>query len=704
MPELVRFARHGNVAVITVENPPVNALSPGVPEGIHASLERAHHDPEVKAIVLIGAGRTFIAGADIREFGKASAEQMRETLVHCLRTMEDSAKPVIIAIHGTAFGGGLETAMAGHYRVLAPSAQVGQPEVKLGLIPGAGGTQRLPRLAGFVKAVEMCAFGAPIGAEDAVVSGIADRMIEGDLLTGAIAFARGVAGRPAPKTRERNEKLKDADPAIFAAAREKARKTRRSQTAPLAAIDAVEAASRLSFDEGMRLESERFEECRRSTQSKALIHAFFGERTVAKIPDIPSDVAPLALERAAIIGAGTMGGGIAMAFADAGIPVLIKERDQQALDRGMNAIRKNYAGSVKSGRLSQAAVDQRLALITPQLTFGGFEQADLIIEAVFEDLAVKKQVFAEIDRIAKPACVLATNTSALDIDQIAAVTERPQMVVGLHFFSPANIMRLIEIVRGNVTGNEVLATAMALAKKLGKIGVLARNSPGFIGNRMIAVYGREAQFLVEEGASVEDVNQALFDFGMAMGPLAMLDMAGLDVLWQVQRQAEELQPGARRPLVLEHLYRTGHLGQKSGQGWSKYDENRKPSADPEVAALIERTAHEAGIERRPIAREEIVDRCILALVNEGARILEEGVALRAVDIDIVYLNGYGFPPWRGGPMFYADTLGLKNVLARIEEFEKQHGSKLWAPAPLLKRLADAGRTFQTLDEETKLSK
>ena len=696
MPELVRFALQGNVAVITIENPPVNALSPGVPEGIHASLERASHDPEVQAIVVIGGGRTFIAGADIREFGKSSAEQMRETLLHCLRTMEDSAKPVIAAIHGTALGGGLETAMAAHYRVIAPSAQVGQPEVKLGLIPGAGGTQRLPRLAGFAKAVEMCAFGAPIGAEDAIASGIADKIIEGDLLTGAMAFAREAVGKPALKTRERTEKLKDADPAVFAAAREKARKTRRGQTAPLVAIDAVEMASKLSFDEAIRRESEAFENCRRSTQSKALIHAFFGERTVAKIPDIPGDTTPYAIHRAAIIGAGTMGGGISMAFADAGIPVVIKEREPAALDRGMNAIRKNYAGSVKSGRLSQAAVDQRLALISPQLSFDGFDQADLIIEAVFEEMAVKKQVFAEIDHIAKPACVLATNTSALDIDQIAGATRRPEMVVGLHFFSPANIMRLIEIVRGKATGRDVLSTAMALAKKLGKIGVLARNSPGFIGNRMVAVYGREAQFLVEEGASVEDVNQALFDFGMAMGPLAMLDMAGLDVLWQVQKQAQELRPGARRPLVLEHLYGMGRLGQKSGRGWSKYDESRKPLADPEVAALIERTAKEAGIERRSISTEEIVDRCILALVNEGARILEEGVALRAVDIDIVYLNGYGFPPWRGGPMFYADTLGLKDVLARIEEFEKRHGSDLWAPAPLLKRLARTGGTFSTM--------
>jgi 3-hydroxyacyl-CoA dehydrogenase len=703
MSDLVRFSRQANIAVITIENPPVNALSPGVPEGIRDSVERANRDPEVDAMVLIGGGRTFIAGADIREFGKPSAEQMRRTMVDCLRSIEDSSKAVVVAIHGTAFGGGLETAMAGHYRVIAPAAQVGQPEVKLGLIPGAGGTQRLPRLAGFAKALEMCAFGAPINAQDAVESGIADRIIEGDLLEGAIKFAKDAASKPVIKTRDRDAKLKDADPAIFTAARDKARKTRRLQMAPLAAIDAVEAASKLSFEEGLARESELFEECRRSTQSKALIHAFFGERTVAKIPDIPADVAPVPIQRAAIIGAGTMGGGIAMTMADAGISVIVKEREQQALDRGMDAIRKNYAGSVKSGRLSQAAVDRRLSLIKPQLAFDGFEEADLIIEAVFEDMAVKKQVFTEIDRIAKPACVLATNTSALDVDEIAAMTRRPQMVLGLHFFSPANIMRLLEIVRGKLSSNEVLITAMALAKKLSKVGVLARNSPGFIGNRMVAVYAREAQFLVEEGASVEDVNQALFDFGMAMGPLAMSDMAGNDILWMIQKDAPA-PAGVRRPRVLEQLYKLGRMGQKAGLGWSKYDENRKPSPDPAVAALIEQTAKRAGIERRRVTKEEIVDRCILALVNEGARILEEGVALRAVDIDIVYLNGYGFPAWRGGPMFYADTVGLKNVLARIEEFEKQHGSELWAPAPLLKGLADAGGTFQVLDEETRLSR
>jgi 3-hydroxyacyl-CoA dehydrogenase len=703
MSDLVRFSRQANIAVITIENPPVNALSPGVPEGIRDSVERANRDPEVDAMVLIGGGRTFIAGADIREFGKPSAEQMRRTMVDCLRSIEDSSKAVVVAIHGTAFGGGLETAMAGHYRVIAPAAQVGQPEVKLGLIPGAGGTQRLPRLAGFAKALEMCAFGAPINAQDAVESGIADRIIEGDLLEGAIKFAKDAASKPVIKTRDRDAKLKDADPAIFTAARDKARKTRRLQMAPLAAIDAVEAASKLSFEEGLARESELFEECRRSTQSKALIHAFFGERTVAKIPDIPADVAPVPIQRAAIIGAGTMGGGIAMTMADAGISVIVKEREQQALDRGMDAIRKNYAGSVKSGRLSQAAVDRRLSLIKPHLAFDGFEEADLIIEAVFEDMAVKKQVFTEIDRIAKPACVLATNTSALDVDEIAAMTRRPQMVLGLHFFSPANIMRLLEIVRGKLSSNEVLITAMALAKKLSKVGVLARNSPGFIGNRMVAVYAREAQFLVEEGASVEDVNQALFDFGMAMGPLAMSDMAGNDILWMIQKDAPA-PAGVRRPRVLEQLYKLGRMGQKAGLGWSKYDENRKPSPDPAVAALIEQTAKRAGIERRRVTKEEIVDRCILALVNEGARILEEGVALRAVDIDIVYLNGYGFPAWRGGPMFYADTVGLSKVLARIEEFEKQHGSELWAPAPLLKGLADAGGTFQVLDEETRLSR
>jgi 3-hydroxyacyl-CoA dehydrogenase len=701
MAELVRLSNHGDVAVITIDNPPVNALSPGVPEGIDAAMKQAAADAQVRAIVVIGAGSTFIAGADIREFGKIVAgERPKLTLLPYLLSIEDSAKPVVMAIHGQALGGGLEVAMAGHYRVLAPKAQVGQPEVKLGIIPGAAGTQRLPRLAGVVKALEMCAEGNPIKAQEAVNLGIGDKIIEGDLLEGALLFARQVAGKPAPKTRERNEKLKDVPVAAFQVAREQARQKARGMHAPLAAIDAIEAATRLDFLEGCEEEARLFNECLFSTEAQAMIHVFFGERAVAKIPGLPKDVKPIEIRRAAVIGAGTMGGGIAMNYANAGIPVIIKETTQEALDRGMGVIRGNYAKSVAKGKLSQAAMDERMALMTPQLTYDGFEEADIITEAVFENMALKKQIFAEIDKIAKPDAILATNTSTLDIDEIAGVTSRPAMVVGTHFFSPANVMKLLEVVRGKATNPQVITTAMALGKKLGKVAVLAGNCHGFIGNRMVAPYFREAYFLVEEGAPVEAVNQALYDFGMAMGPLAVDDLAGLDIGWAIRKaRAAHMKRGVRVPLVADQLCERGRFGQKSGRGWSKYDENRKPSADPETAALIENVATTAGIERWSIANEEIVDRCIYALINEGARVLEDGIALRAVDIDITYIYGYGFPAWRGGPMFYADTVGLGKVLARIEEFEKKHGADLWEPAPLLKKLVAEGKKFKDLDKQ-----
>jgi len=697
MGQLVRFEREQHVAVVTIENPPVNALSPGVPEGLKVAIEQANAVTEVDAIVVMGSGHTFIAGADVNEFGKPTSGRYLASVVAAVNAVEDSAKPVVMAIHGSALGGGLETAMAGHHRVIASSAQVGQPEVKLGLIPGAGGTQRLPRLAGVAKAVEMCAFGTSVKEQEALAAGIVDRIIDGDLRAGAVAFAREIAGKPGPRTRDLTHKLTNADPAIFSVARDQARKKFRGQTAPLAAIEAVEAATKLAFADGLAREAELFRECLRSPQSKALIHAFFAERAVSKIPGISSSTPKYDIRRAAIVGAGTMGGGIAMAFVNAGIPVIIKETAQEALDRGMNQLQRNYAGAVKSGRITEHAMEQRLAMITPQLTLNGFDQADLIVEAVFENLAVKQQVFREIDAVAKATCVLATNTSSLDIDRIAAATARPEMVIGLHFFSPANIMRLVEIVRGQSTRPEVVATGAALIKKLGKIGVLAGNCPGFIGNRMINVYVREAQFLVEEGATVEEVNQALLDFGMAMGPLAMFDLVGNDVMRDIA-QVSGAKPGARQPLLLPQLCVLGRLGQKTGKGWSQYDQNRKASPDPEVADLIEKAARTAGIERRVISNNEIVDRCIFALVNEGARILEEGMALRASDIDVIYLTGYGFPAWRGGPMFYADTIGLPNVVTRIEEFEKIHGEALWSPAPLLKRLAAKSETFTQASE------
>ncbi|HXU37131.1 MAG TPA: 3-hydroxyacyl-CoA dehydrogenase NAD-binding domain-containing protein [Blastocatellia bacterium] len=703
MSELISLTKDGEVAVITVNNPPVNALSPGVPEGIASAIEAVSKDGSVKAAILIGSGTTFIAGADIKEFGKVtSGEKRGGSLLPLLLAIEDSPKPTIAAIHGTAFGGGLEVAMAFHYRVAAPSAQVGQPEVKLGIIPGAAGTQRLPRLAGVEKAVEMCAFGEPIKTTAALEYGIVDRIIEGDLLAGSVAFAREIiaSGVKPPKTREKNDKLGDeqANAPVFAAAREQARKTRRGQTAPVAAIDAVEAATKLPFDKGCEKEAELFQQCLFGDQSKALIHVFFGEREVAKIPDIQKDTPTIEIKKAAVVGAGTMGGGITMNYANAGIPVLLKETSQEFLDRGLATIKRNYANSVKKGRFSQEVMDQRMALITPTLSYDGFEEADIVTEAVFEGMDLKKQVFGELDNICKPGAIIASNTSTLNIDEIASVTARPEFVIGHHYFSPANVMRLLEIVRGKATSKEVIATSMALAKRLKKVGVLVGNCRGFVGNRMLAPYRREAEFLIEEGAAPQDVDGALYKFGLAMGPIAMGDLAGLDVGWRIRKEFKHLEdPTVRHPLVGDRLCEMGRYGQKTGAGWYRYDENRKPIPDAEVDKLIEQASAEAGIERREVREQEIVERTMYALVNEGAKILEEGFALRAVDIDIIYINGYGFPAWRGGPMWFADTVGVKKVYDRVGEFHAQHG-KLWEPAPLLKTLAERGKTFADFDK------
>lgn len=704
MSDLVQLTKDKDVAIITINNPPVNALSPGVPEGIAEALDQIIADDSVKAAVLIGGGRTFVAGADIKEFGKMTSGKTQPgvgAFPQTLIRIEDCKKPVVMAIHGTAFGGGLELAMAGHYRVAVPGAQVGQPEVKLGIIPGAHGTQRLPRLAGVAKAVEMCAEGNPIKAEEGLRAGIIDRLIEGDLLAGAVAFAREAAGKPAPKTRDRNEKLgtPEQNAAIFAAARDTARKKQRGLMAPLAAIDAVETATKMPFDQGCAEERRLFTECLFSDQSKALIHVFFGEREVAKIPDIPKETPLIPVNSAAVVGAGTMGGGIAMVFANASIPVLLREADQAALDRGLATIRKNYETSVKRGRLTPQFVEERLKLIKPTLTYDGFGQADMVVEAVFEGMALKKQVFGELDRVCKPGAILASNTSTLNIDEIAQATSRPEAVIGTHFFSPANVMRLLEIVRGKATSKEVIATCMQLSRKLGKVGVLVGNCRGFVGNRMFGPYRREAQFLVEEGAGVQDVDNALYEYGMAMGPLAVGDLAGLDVGWRIRKEYRHLEkPGVRQPIAEDRLCELGRYGQKTGAGWYKYDENRRAIPDPEVAGLVRKWAEEAGIPQRRIPAQEIVDRCIYALVNEGARILEEKYALRAVDIDIIYLTGYGFPAHRGGPMWYADTVGLKKVYDRICQFHQQHG-ELWEPAPLLKQLALEGKTFSSFEKE-----
>lgn len=695
MYEYTHYTVDDGVAVITIDHPPVNAMTPAVAEGIVAGLARAAGDDGVRAVVLNATGGTFMAGADIKDFaGADSTARLLAGFTSAARALEDCPKPVVVALHGSALGGGLEIAMAAHYRVMAAGARVGQPEVKLGLIPGAGGTQRLPRLAGVAKALEMCVAGAPVSANEALAAGIVDTVIEGGLLAGALAFAREAAGRPHRRTCDRNEKLAGAEVDLFAHARARAAQAMRGQQAPLAAVEAIEAATRLPFAEGLRREAELFEQCRRSTQSRALIHVFFAERAAPKIPGLPPEARAKPIDRAAVVGAGTMGAGIAMALADAGISVTLTETSQDALERGMQSIRANFERTVKSGRATTAAVEEKLARIKPQLGYGEFEKADLIVEAVFENMGVKKQVFAELGRVAGPECILATNTSSLDVDEIAAAGGRAENTLGLHFFSPANIMRLVEVVRGKSTGATALATAMALVKRLNKIAVLSGNAHGFIGNRLIEMYGREAQFLLEEGAPVEQVNQALYDFGVAMGPLAMYDLVGNDVMRDIERGSPALSaPGVRKPLVLDGLLERGWLGQKSGRGWSRYGEDRKPAPDPEVAMLIEDAARAAGIERRRIEPSEIADRCILALINEGARLLEEGIAQRASDIDVVCVAGYGFPSWRGGPMFYADTLELNNVLARIEEFRARHGDALWSAAPRLLRLADEGGTF-----------
>jgi 3-hydroxyacyl-CoA dehydrogenase len=704
MSELVNLANHDGVGVITVENPPVNALSSAVLSQLESCLLAGDKDPAIRALVLIGGGRTFIAGADINEFLEVLAGRRALADLHpFLGRMEDSPKPIVAAIHGSALGGGLELAMAAHYRVATPDAQVGQPETRLGIIPGAGGTQRLPRLVGVVKAAEMCALGSPLKAAAALELGILDEVITGELLAGAIAFARKKAsqGEPYPKTRGRNGKLGSAashsEP--LAALRAEVRKSRKNLHAPLAAIDAVEAAAVLPFEEGCRNERRIFDQCLFSSEAKALIHAFFAERAVTKIPGLQTSAPVAVVQQAAIVGAGTMGAGIAMCFANAGIPVRITDQDPGALERGMKNIRQNYENSVKRGRFPAEIGEQRQGLIRPQAGYDGFDTADIIIEAVFENLALKKQIFAALDAVAKADCILASNTSTLSIDEIASAVARPSRVVGLHFFSPANVMRLVEVVRSQATGSDVIAAAMALAKRLGKVGVLVGNCFGFVGNRMMFPYMREAQFLVEEGSTPEQVDAALTEFGMAMGTFAVDDMAGIDVAWRVRQEFRHLdQPGVRKPLVADQLYAMNRLGQKTGKGWYRYGEDRKPIPDSEVHSLIEKTSREAGIPRRKIGKEEIIERTIFAMINEGVRILDEGYALRASDIDTIYLNGYGFPSYRGGPMWYADAVGLRAISTRIQQFREVHG-KLWEPAALLERLITEGRTLSSWDEQ-----
>jgi 3-hydroxyacyl-CoA dehydrogenase len=701
----VRTEPYGDVAIVIIDNPPVNALSAGIPEQLRDAVANASRDPQVRAIVIMGAGRTFIAGADISELERAAWDENASLpeMHDVLRTIEDAAKPVVMAMHGTALGGGLEVAMAGHYRVATGDTRLGQPEVNLGIIPGAEGTQRLTRLVGVEKAIDMCVTGKLIGAGEALACGLIDEVIDGDLREGAVAFARAMAARdvPHPRTRDRRDRLgtPESNAPLVAAGRVLAAKARPHQPAGLAAVDAIEAAATLPFDEGCRRERELFfTRCVRTVECRALVHAFVAERAVARVPDVPKDTPVADVRTVAIIGAGTMGSGIAMACANAGLQVALTDVGADRLQQGLSTIRKNYQSSIKRGRLTDAQVEERIGRIRTQPGYDAAASADLVIEAVFEGMDLKKEVFAALDHFARPGCILATNTSTLDVDEIASVTLRPESVVGLHFFSPAHVMRLVEIVRGSATSTHVLATALAFAKRLGKVGVVVRNGPGFVGNRIMFPYMYEAQFLVEEGATPEQVDGVLTRWGMAMGIFAVDDLGGLDVAWRVRQELKQFaDPALRAPLVADTLVNMKRHGQKTGKGWYRYEAgDRKPIPDPEVIEIIEQTATAAGIARGPKSDQEILERCVYAMINEGARVLEEGIASRAADIDVVYLTGYGFPAYRGGPMFYADTVGLRQVYDRVAALHREHGVR-WTPAPLLERLAREGSTFRDYD-------
>jgi len=700
--EPVRYQVKDRVAVITIDNPPVNALSPAVWEGIDQAVQRAVADPAADAIVLIGAGTTFIAGADIKVFDtlKTPADSFaRSAGTHALlRRMEDAAKPLIAAIHGNALGGGLEVAQACHFRVATKDAKVGQPEVLLGIIPGAGGTQRLPRLAGVKTALEMCTDGKPVAAPKAKAAGIIDHVVDGDLLAGAIAFAQDKA-RAGAVRKSREAANADAGSAAdaLAAIRASLKKTARGLRAPFAAVDAIEAGIQHGFDTGSERERELFAECVVSNESKALRHLFFAEREVAKVPDIPKDTPTREITRAAVVGAGTMGGGIAMNYANAGIPVLLKEVDQAALDRGLATIRKNYDVTMSKGKMTAEQVENTMALITPTTTYDGFDQVDIVTEAVFENMDLKMATFAELGKVTRPDCILASNSSTLDIDQLAQASGRPAQVLGHHYFSPANVMKLLEIVRGRETGKEVIATSLKLARKLGKVGVVVGNCFGFVANRMLAYYMREAYLLLEEGASVEQIDRVLTEFGLPVGPFGMQDIAGIDVGARIRQYLASIgKSRAEGPqsAVPDRLYEMGRYGQKTGAGWYKYDApgSRNRTPDPLVEQIAAEEAAKRGIARRRVEDAEIVARITTALANEGARVLQDGFATRAGDIDIIYAYGFGFPRQTGGPMFYAETIGLDTVLARVKEYRARFGD-YWEPAPLLERLVAERRGF-----------
>jgi 3-hydroxyacyl-CoA dehydrogenase len=692
--DLVSLRRDGNVAVITINNPPVNALKSAVRAGLVAALAEARADAGIAAVVIACAGRTFVAGADISEFGKPPVGPTTGAVIAAIEALD---KPAVAALHGTPLGGGLELALGCHARVAAPATRLGLPEIKLGLIPGAGGTQRLPRLVGVEKALAMILTGEPITAEDALAHGLVDAIVDGDVTAGAVAFARQVVAekRPLVPARAREGKLAPfkADRAKLDALAAPYLKRGKGLLAPQAAVQSIRNALDMPVDQALAWERAKFVELTGSAQSKAQRHIFFAERDAAKVADLPAGTRPRAIARAAVIGAGTMGGGIAMCFASAGIPVSVVETSEAALARGLETIAKNYRSTAARGGLAPEEAERRIGLIKGTTEIAAVADADLIVEAVFEEMDVKRRVFSALDRLAKPDAVLATNTSYLDVNAIARITGRPQRVLGMHFFSPANVMRLLEVVRGAETDAEVLATAIALGRRIGKAPVVVGVCHGFVGNRMLRLRSTEAERLLLEGALPQDIDAAMTAFGFPMGPLAAGDLAGLDISWRM-RKAQGL-----RAEIADRLCERGRFGQKTGKGFYRYEPgSRTPVPDAEVEALIVAASAALGVARRKVDSEEIVERLLFPMVNEGARILEEGIAARPGDIDVIWVYGYGFPAWRGGPMHHADTLGLGYVRDRLAEFAARTGDERHRPAPLLARLAAEGRTFASLSE------
>ena len=686
---LVDQTRDGEILILTIQNPPVNAFSVGVPEGLHAGLDVAESDAEVRAVVIIGGGRTFVAGADIRTFDLP--REQSPDLRGVVDRLDGFGKPVVAAIHGTALGGGLELALACTYRVAVPGAQLGLPEVKLGVLPGAGGTQRLPRVVGAQKALEMMLSGNPVKAEEAEQIGLINELIDGDLLTGAVAFARAhVDTTPLPRVSEKA--AEGGSPELFAAARDGIKKTHKGQYSPGLIVDLAEMATQKPFAEGYAEEGRLFMQAKDSSQSRGLRHIFFAEREAGKIAGLDKNTPQTEIRAAGIIGAGTMGGGIAMNFLNVGIPVTIVETTQEALDRGLGVVRKNYENTAKKGRMSMDDVEKRMGMLTPTLNMEDLKDADIIIEAVFENMDVKKEIFTKLDAIAKSGAILASNTSTLDVNEIASVTKRPESVIGLHFFSPANVMRLLEIVRADKTSDSVLATGMALAKRIKKVGVVVGVCDGFVGNRMIHHYGDEARKLAEEGAKPQDVDAAMHSLGLPMGPFEMSDMAGLDVGHLIRQHQAKVAGQPKPDGWLDRIVEAGRKGQKTHAGIYDYPDGRRPVPAESTDELLSTYRQEKGLTPREVSQDEATKRLTYSLVNEGAQILDEGIAQRSSDIDVIYVYGYGFPAYRGGPMKYADEQGLQSVVADLEKYGQ-------TPAPLLKRLAVEGKTFADWDKE-----